>query len=154
MKNSTKRLMLEQVDEKMRVLKPVAGMDPPTGGWINAIRKSLNMSLRQYAQRMGIAAPSVKDIEKREALGTISLNALRSAGKALNLNLVYGFVPIEGTLDDMVLRKAKEVSRDIVMRTDTTMSLEDQQVKRQRIEKAIAELADEIKREMPRYLWD
>jgi len=34
------------------------------------------------------------------------------------------------------------------------MNLEDQRVDKERIEKAIREQADEIKRERPRYLWD
>jgi hypothetical protein len=34
------------------------------------------------------------------------------------------------------------------------MMLEDQENSKQRIEKAIRERAEEIKNEMPRYLWD
>jgi hypothetical protein len=41
-----------------------------------------------------------------------------------------------------------------VMRTDTTMKLEDQGVRKEQLEHDIRELADELKREMPRYLWD
>jgi hypothetical protein len=40
------------------------------------------------------------------------------------------------------------------MRTNTTMTLEDQQNSRERIEKAISQKAVEIKFEMPKYLWD
>ena len=154
MRKSNQKLLLEQMEKKMGPFKAVAQMDPPTGGWIRALRLSLNMSLRQYAKRMGLAAPNIKAIEQREALGTVSLNTLKSAAHALNLKFVYGFVPIEGSLDAMIEKKATEVSRAIVMRTDTTMRLEDQQVKKERLEKAVTELADEIKREMPRYLWD
>ncbi len=154
MKKPTKRLMIEQLDKKLGPMKTMAVLTQPTGGWIRAIRTSLNMSLRQSASRMGISAPSVKDLEQREALGTISLNALRSAAQALNMNLVYGLVPRKGSLDEMITEKAKEVARNIVMRTDTTMRLEDQQVQKERLEKAVNELADEIKREMPKYLWD
>lgn len=138
----------------MVLFKPAAQIDPPTGGWIRALRLSLNMSLRQYAKRMGLAAPNIKAIEQREALGTVSINTLKAAARALDLKFVYGFVPIGGSLNELIDKKATEVSKAIVMRTDATMSLEDQQVKKKRLEKAIAELADEIKREMPRYLWD
>jgi predicted DNA-binding mobile mystery protein A len=154
MKKSTQKLQIEQMDRRLELFKPIAAMDPPSRGWIRAIRTSLNMSIRQYAMRMGMGATSAKDIEEREKLGTISLNALRAAARALNLDLVYGFVPKEGSLDTMINKRAVEVSREIVMRTNTTMGLEDQQVKKERLEKAIAELADEIKREMPKYLWD
>ncbi len=154
MKKSVKRLLIGQMDKRMAICKPIAEMDPPEGGWIRAIRIGLNMSLQQYAKRMGLAASNIKAIEQREEQGTVSLNTLRSAARALNMKFFYGFVPMEESLNAMIANKAKAVAQDIVSRTDTTMSLEDQQVKRQRIEKAIAELADEIKREMPRYLWD
>ncbi len=154
MKKSTQKLVIEQMDKKLELFKLIAAMDQPSRGWIRAVRTSLNMSIRQYAKRMGIAANSIRDIEEREKLGTISLNALRSAARALNLDLVYGFVPKEGSLDAMINKRAMEVSKEIVMRTDTTMRLEDQQVKKERLEKAIIELAGEIKREMPKYLWD
>jgi predicted DNA-binding mobile mystery protein A len=154
MKKLTQKLLLEQMEKKMALLKPVAQIDPPTGGWIRALRTSLNMSLRQYAKRMGLAAPNIKAIEQREELGTVSLNTLRSAAHALNLKFVYGFVPMEGSLNTMIDKQATKVSKAIVMRTDATMKLEDQQVKKERLEKAVAALADELKREMPRYLWD
>jgi hypothetical protein len=40
------------------------------------------------------------------------------------------------------------------MRTNHTMTLEGQQNSTDRIVKAIAQKTDEIKREMPKYLWD
>lgn len=154
MKNVTRKLIIEQMDERLELFRPIAAMEKPPQGWIKAIRTSLKMSIRQYAMRLGIAANSTKDIEQREKLGTISLNALAAAAKALDLKLVYGFVPLEGSLDAMITKKAREVSKVIVMRTDTTMRLENQQAKKERLEKAIAELTDEIRREMPKYLWD
>jgi hypothetical protein len=40
------------------------------------------------------------------------------------------------------------------MRTHATMTLENQQNSKERIEKAIAQKTAEIKFEMPKYLWD
>jgi hypothetical protein len=54
----------------------------------------------------------------------------------------------------MIEKRAKELASEIVMRTNTTMTLEDQQNSRGRIEKAIAQKTVEIKFEMPKYLWD
>jgi predicted DNA-binding mobile mystery protein A len=154
MRKSIQKLAIVQMDEKMENFKPVKAIDRPSGGWIKAIRTSLNMSIRQYALRLRIAANSARDIEEREKLGTISLNALRSAGQALNMEFVYGFIPKDGSLDAMINRRAMDLAREIVKRTNTSMKLEDQQVKKERLEKAVTELADEIKKEMPRYLWD
>ena len=35
----------------------------------------------------------------------------------MDMQLVYGFVPNDGTLDALIDRKAKELARQIVMRT-------------------------------------
>jgi hypothetical protein len=54
----------------------------------------------------------------------------------------------------MIEKRAKEFATEIVMRTNSTMTLEDQQNSKERIEKAIAQKTNEIKNEMPKYLWD
>jgi hypothetical protein len=50
--------------------------------------------------------------------------------------------------------RAKEIAIEIVMRTHGTITLEDQQKSKERIEQAIAQKTAEIKLEMPKYLWD
>ena len=70
------------------------------------------------------------------------------------LQLVYGFVPKDGSLDALIERKAKELARQIVLRTSNTMKVEDQENSKARIEKAIEERATEIKNEMPKTLRD
>jgi hypothetical protein len=54
----------------------------------------------------------------------------------------------------MIEQRAKIVATEIVMRTNNTMTLEDQQNSVSRIEKAISQKTAEIKYEMPKYLWD
>lgn len=94
------------------------------------------------------------DIEKREKEGTITIKALREAGKALDMQLVYGFVPNDGSLDALIERKAEALATQIVLRTSNTMKLEDQENSKRRIKKAIKERALVIKNEMPKILWD
>ena len=48
----------------------------------------------------------------------------------------------------------QELATQIVMRTNNSMKLEDQENTKQRIEKAIQERAIAIKNEMPKTLWD
>jgi len=151
MKN-TKKLQIEQLDRKL------AGYlnfpEVPVKGWIHGIRTALKISFRQFASRLGITPQSAQEIEDREKNGNISLRSLREVAAALNMRLVYGFVPRDGSFEEMLEKQALTVARKIVKRTDNTMKLEDQQVSKERVEKAVRELADEIKREMPRYLWD
>jgi predicted DNA-binding mobile mystery protein A len=153
MKLQNSKLILRQLDKKLMTFQPLQDAMPTTG-WVSVIRKTLNMSLRQLGDRMSITPQSIRDIEKREAEGRISLKALREAAEALDMTLVYGFIPKDGSLEKMIDRKVYEKAQKIVNRTSTTMKLEDQGNSEERIKQAIAELAEEIKREMPKNLWD
>ena len=148
------KLVLEQIDNKILILKKTEKLSVPSSGWVFAIRQALGMSLRQLGSRMGITPQSVKEIEEREIEGTISLKVLRQFGKALNLKLVYGFIPEQGKLEDIIEARAKELASEIVSRTSVSMKLEDQANRVSRIKKSVKEKTDDIIREMPRYLWD
>jgi predicted DNA-binding mobile mystery protein A len=148
------RLLIEQLDKKLQGFKNLQAIAIPMGGWINAIRTALRMSLRQMGNRLSITPQSMKEIEQREKDGSITLKNLREAGKALDMQLVYGFIHVNESLEKMIEKKAYEIAREIVQRTSHSMMLEDQENSQQRIEKAIKERAEEIKNEMPGYLWD
>jgi len=149
-----KTLQIEQLDRKMHEFVEIKKIIPPPIGWIKAIRTSLGMSLQQLGNKISITKQSVMDIERREQLGTISLKTLRESANALDMELVYAFVPKDGSLDALIERKAKELATEIVMRTSNTMKLEDQEVSYGRIQKAIFERTIIIKNEMPKILWD
>ena len=148
------KLILEQIDRKILQLKKIEDLTIPASGWIYAIRQALGMSLRQLGNKMGITPQSVKEIEVRERNGTISLNVLRQFGKSLDLKLVYGYIPKYDSLEMIIERRAEEIAREIVNRTSTSMKLEDQENNPKRIKKAIIDKTNEIKLEMPKYLWD
>jgi len=148
------KLIRDQLDKKFSVLKNVGDIDVPDSGWVNAIRKALTMSMRQLGLRLKISAQSVKEIEEREKAGTISLKVLRQVGAALNMKFVYGFIPVKGSLAAMIESRARDLAREIVLRTSASMALEDQENRPERIEQAIAEKTTEIVAKMPRYLWD
>ena len=152
-KGRKNKLALQQLNNKLELFKKVKET-MPSDGWIHTIRTALNMSLRQLADRLKITPQGVKKIEQREKDSSITLKNLPEAGKALNLQLVYGFIPKDESLEKMIEKKAHEIAKEIVMRTSHNMMLEDQQNSKQRIEKAIKERAAEIKNEMPGYLWD
>ena len=151
-KNTT--LLIQQLDNKLNAFKQHKGMSMPEAGWLHAVRTTLKISLRQMGNRLSITPQSMKEIEQREKDGSITIKSLREAGKALDMQLVYGFVPKEDSLEKMVEKRAYEIAKQIVQRTSHSMMLEDQENSMQRIEKAIKERAEEIKNEMPGYLWD
>jgi predicted DNA-binding mobile mystery protein A len=151
---NNRRLITDQIDRKLVKLSNLRGFEVPPIGWVHSIRVALRMSLAQLGKRLGISAPSAKDIEERERNGTISINALKRVGAALNMDFVYGFVPKAGTLDKMIEVRANEIAQKIVRRTTVSMKLEDQENSPSRIRNAVKEKTEEIKQEMPRYLWD
>ena len=126
---------------------------PPTG-WVRAIRTALGMSMEQLGNKLSITKQSIQDIENREKDGAITIKSLKELGKALDMQLVYGFVPNDGSLDALIEKKAHELAAKIVQRTSNTMKLEDQENSQKRIEKAVKERAAQIKNEMPKILWD
>ncbi|MBX9853427.1 MAG: mobile mystery protein A [Cytophagaceae bacterium] len=149
-----KSLQIQQLNGKMLVFASLQKVAPPPTGWIKAIRNAIGMSMLQLGNRLSITKQSVQDMESREKDGSISIKALREAARALDMQLVYGFVPNDGSLEALIDRKAKELATQIVMRTNNSMKLEDQENSKQRIEKAIQERAFAIKTEMPKTLWD
>ena len=151
---NSRKLQLEHLDGKLAVFAPGKNVAVPAKGWVHAIRSSIGMTLRQLATRMGITRQSVKELEVREAVGSITLKTLRAAADALDMRLVYGFVPRDGSLEEAVARQARRVAEEIVRRTSTSMRLEDQENTEERVERAIAEKTDDLIREMPRHLWD
>jgi predicted DNA-binding mobile mystery protein A len=147
-------LQLHQLNSKMKSYAILQRIPMPPTGWIKAIRLALGMSAEQLGKKLGITRQGVMDIEKREREGSITLKNLQETAKALDMQLVYGFVPNDGSIEDLIDRKAKELAKEIVMRTSNTMELEDQENSKKRIEKAIEERFNSIKNEMPKSLWD
>lgn len=153
--NTTKQsLIIDQTDRKLKPFNAAGQVIIPPRGWINTIRNAMKMSLSQMGKRLGITAPSVREIEEREANGTITLNTLKEAGRALNMRLVYGFVPIDRSIRKSIDKRAKEVASQIVLRTSHNMRLEDQGTSKAHVKKAINMQADKIITLMPKSLWD
>jgi len=148
------KLQIEQLELKIKVYAPITKIAIPPTGWIKAVRLALGMSLQQLAKRILITKQSVQEMEQREKDGSISLKSLREAARALDMELVYGFVPKDGSLDALIDRKARELASQIVSRTSNTMKLEDQENSETRLKKAIEQRADILKQQLPKMLWD
>jgi len=154
MENSNQKLLIEQADRKLQPFKGLEAIVIPPKGWVNTIRAALKMSLRHLGNRLNISPQSVKEIEEREANGSLTIKSLREAGLALNLKLVYGFVPMEGSIEKMIEKRANKLAEEIISRTSQSMKLENQENRGERLKKAIEMKAGEIIDKMPRYLWD
>ncbi len=149
-----KSLQLQQLNSKMLVFASLKQVAIPPTGWIKAIRTAIGMSMQQLGNKLNVSKQGILDIEKREKDGSITIKSLKEIARALDMQLVYGFVPNDGSLDALIEKRATDLATKIVLRTSNTMKLEDQGNTNKRIEKAIKERAEEIKNEMPKILWD
>jgi len=153
MRNKNK-LLIEHLDQKLKSFQKAETILVPDKGWINTIRTTLNMTMAQLGSKLNVTRQGIKGIEESEAKGSISINSLKEAGEALGLKFVYGFVPKDGTIDNLIKSRAEKLAKKIVLRTNQNMKLENQGISDKKIKQSIIDLATEIKREMRKSLWD
>ena len=149
-----KKLILEQLDRKLKPFQGIEKIQIPPKGWIHTIRTALNMTLEQLGNKLNITKQGIKKIEESEYSESISIKSMQEIGKAMDMTFVYGFVPNTGSFEELVEQKSRQLAKKIVRRTNQNMLLENQATDQKRIENAIEELTQEIKREMRRSIWD
>ena len=152
--SSIRKLMIEHMDRKLLLFAEAGRIEIPSRGWINGIRTTLNITLEQFGKKLGITRQGARRIEISEASGTISLNLLKEAGKALNMKFVYGFIPEDNSLDSLIEKRARKLAEMIVTRSSIQMNLEDQGVSEESIKRSIDDMIYDYKREVPKILWD
>lgn len=96
-------------------------------GWIKYTRFILGMTLKELAKRAGLAVPTVAQAERREAEGKVTLETLNKLAEAMECEFVYAFVP-KKDVEEVLRGKAVEKAKRIILKADTHMKLEDQQV--------------------------
>jgi predicted DNA-binding mobile mystery protein A len=154
MNREQRHLRISQLDKKIALYSELKQLPVPGGGWIYAIRTALGMSLKQLGKRLGITPQGVKDIERREEEGSLTLQRLREVAASMDLKLVYGLVPKEQSLDKMIEQRAFQMAKDIVLKTFHTMHLEDQGIDQEALKDAIKNRTRKIKNELPKKLWE
>ena len=108
------------------------------------------MTTAQLAKRLGIKQPSLVELEKSEAKGTIELATLRRVAEALDCTLVYMLVPNK-PLESTIRERGRAFAQKGRGPVEHTMMLEDQKVPAKNVEARL----DEIVRETnPRLFWD
>lgn len=150
---SSRNLRRRQLDRIVKQFSALRSVPLPPNGWIAETRSALGMSTRQLGRRMGITQASANQLEHSEREGTITLNSLGKAAKALGCEVAYVFVPRE-SLERIVRDQAHAVASRIVGRVAHSMTLEGQGTGAVEREEAIAEMTDELVRTLSRELWD
>jgi predicted DNA-binding mobile mystery protein A len=117
----------KQLDKRLNILRNVDVLARPPRGWIKAIREALGMTTAQLGKRLGVSQPRVPGIEKGEVSGSITLESLERAARALDCRLVYALVPRQ-PLETLVEDRARELAKKRLRATSHSMALEDQRV--------------------------
>jgi predicted DNA-binding mobile mystery protein A len=126
----------------------------PVGGWIKTFQESLGISTVTLAARLGVTRNSVYKAIENEKSGGISLGQLNKMAEAMGGKLVYAIVPVEGSVEDAVLKQARKKSGKLVTRTWAHMTMEDQTEGLETKEDRIERMAQEMASDMPRDLWN
>ncbi len=147
-------LPVQQLNSRIAEFSGINKMVVPSIGWLKTIRTALGMTMEQLGNKLNVTKQAIADLEKRESEGSITLKSMKEVADAMDMKLVYGFVPKDGSLEALINRKANDLAQKIVMRTHTTMGLENQALSQKSLKKAIEERAMAIKYEMPKILWD
>ena len=143
----------KQLDNRLNLLRNNESFARPPRGWIKAIRESLGMTTRQLARRIGVVQSRTVDIEKAEVSGSITLNTLQRAARALDCELVYALVP-GNPLETMVEERATRIAKRRLEQTAHSMALEDQSVNEEGKEEQINELVRQLTQKSGSALWE
>ena len=71
-----RKLLIDQLDRKLKPFSGTESIIVPDNGWINSIRTNINMTLEQLGKKLNITKQGVNRIEKSEAAGTITINSI------------------------------------------------------------------------------
>ena len=154
MKSSKVQFFLDESQGKLNPFSVLKSEVRPDNGWVNAIRVSIKMSLRQLGERLHITPQGVRDLERREKEGAITINTLKEVGRVLDMDLVYGFISRHNSLEDMIEDRAREIAEVMVLKRREAIQLENQKNSEIDIKKEIQQKTYEISSAMPSYLWD
>jgi predicted DNA-binding mobile mystery protein A len=154
-----KKVIREQLDKKLALLKDLAVSGLPPQGWIKAIREALGLSASQLGKRTGIDQSRISRLENAEKNGDLKLSSLQKIAKALNMKFVYGFVPYgtdgtEDTLEAMVRDQAKRIALRRIETLERTMRLEKQALSAEEQKKAVNDMIEKILVDPPKDFWD
>jgi len=154
MRSSETQFFLDQVQDKLNPYHMLRSEIKPEKGWVHSIRVSIKMSLRQLGERLHITPQGVRDLEKREKEGAITINALKEVGRVLDMDLVYGFISRHNSLEHMIEERAREIAEEAVLSLGQSVQIGSTRRTENDIKKAIEHKTYEIASKMPSNLWD
>lgn len=148
-----RKLIREQLDQKLNSIKEAVSSSMPSQGWIKSIREALGISTAQLGKKVGIDQSRISRIENAEMTGEVKLSTLMKIAKSMDMQLVYAFVP-KNSLEDMVHQQARQIALKRMKRLNTTMRLEEQELSSEQKQKALEDMVNKIMIDEPKDFWD
>jgi len=133
--------------------KKLAGLHPPSEGWLRSTRKALSMSGAQLARRMGITRGAISNLEKAELEGGITIKTMQQMSAAMGCRFVYAIVP-EEDVNDIIRARAMKRARALVKEASIHMALEDQTLSKKLLDEEISRVANELLEKRTSELWN
>nr|WP_321238582.1 mobile mystery protein A [uncultured Tolumonas sp.] len=99
----------------------------PKEGWVRTVRKALDMSGTQLAQRLGFSRNRISVLERKEVEGEITLNQLKNLAEQLSCELTYALVP-KKPVEQIIEDRAIEVATQYLNSNYQNMFLEAQSI--------------------------
>lgn len=147
-----KKLVREQLDQKIEKFRILNDVLQPAKGWIKTIREALDMSSTELAKRAKINQSRISRIEEAEKSGDLKLSTLNKMADSLGMKFVYGFIPNK-SLEDMMYQQARKIAINRMNRVSHTMKLEDQELNSEQEEKALEDIIQKILIDPPKDFW-
>ncbi|GAB4393641.1 MAG: mobile mystery protein A [Gammaproteobacteria bacterium] len=146
-------LALRQLNRQLLSLRANHDYQIPKEGWVRTFRKTLGMTIRQLARRLGVNPSRVVKIETSEIAGSVTLRTLQAIADIFDCRLVYSFVPNKD-LEEILAKQADQIARKQMKRIAHTMDLEAQSLDPDWLEEQIKELSEELLRKSWKHLWE
>jgi predicted DNA-binding mobile mystery protein A len=147
-----KKLVREQLDNKLAPYRTLLTPTLPETGWIRMIREALGMSTSDLSKRTGIQQASLWRIENAELNGEFKLSTMKRIAEGLNMKFVYAFIP-EKSLESLVQEQAKKIALERMHRLGITMRLENQQLSIDEQQKALKDMIEKVLIDESKDLW-
>lgn len=124
----------------------------PKEGWVRTIRKALDMSGAQLAERLGLSRNRISVLERKEAEGEITLNQLRNLAEQLNCDLTYALVPRK-PVEQIIVDKALEIATKTLETNAQNMFLEAQVIDKNAQNRLLEQVTNDIMASGGRVIW-
>lgn len=135
----TNMLAVKQLDKQLRAWEKARGWFQVKGSWIRVIRKTLGITTKQLAKRLGISRSRIIKIESDEAKGVLTMKTLSMVAESLNCDLMYAFVPRK-PLQKMLEEQADKIAVSRIREISHNMLLEKQSLSEKQNKEQVAEL--------------